>query len=171
MQKTFFILFLLAITLPVTAQRITYLDLKYALYHNVEDTENYLAKKGFSFGGIDTLDIDDKAFDYSFTKNSSTSVNYISVSKKTFHNVFTEVSLFTLNQDDYLKIKAYIKTIGYKLSSSKTLKLNGVLFVYTLKSNEIHFMVVRNKETENTNYYISLSDSALETSAFEKIDY
>lgn len=167
---------ILLITIVITsianslkAQRVTYNDMNYALNHNIENTETYLSKKGFSYGGIDTLNDSTKEYSYSFTKNSYESPNYISVSKKTYNNVFIESGLYTTKQDDYLKIKLFIKSIGYKLVSTKTTDIGGVIFVYKLRDKEIDFMVTRKADREITDYYITLTDTKLEQSEFDNL--
>ena len=169
-MKKIILISLLLLPILCTAQRITYNDLKYAFNHTVEDTENYLSSKGFSFGGIDTLDNEKKAYSYSFTKNSYESSNYISVSKKEINNVFVSSSLYTNKQGEYLKIKQFIKSIGYKLISSKIIDINGIIYKYQFGVNEIDFWVVRRHNTETTEYYITLTNTSLEEIQFNSIN-
>jgi len=165
MKRILLLLILIGSALITKAQRATYADLKYVLYHNVDEVQDYLLQKGFTFGGIDTIGDSREEIDYHFTKNSSNSLNYISVSKKSINEIFYEVSFFTLKQEDYIRLKQSVKSLGYKLTSTSVNK--GTLISNFVKGNlGIDFWTTRNNEDNVTNYYISLTDLKRKSEAF-----
>jgi hypothetical protein len=143
------------------AQRITYNDLKYVLYHNVGQTEDYLSKKGFNFSKIDTIDKEKEGISYDFDKYSKYKINFISVGKESVNSKFYTVSTLTNLQNDYLLLKSSIKKLGFILTSTNS--HNKSLIIDYKKNNLImSFWITKNSETEVTTYYISLTDENLE---------
>lgn len=165
-MKLFLLIIVVFLNLRIcNAQRITYNNLKYVLYHNIGETEDFLSQKGFSFSKIDTLtDQDISAITYNFCKNSAQSINYISVAKTSLNSVFYESYTFTVLQNDYLSLKKSIKQLGFKLTSSDTYD-NYLIVDYKKENLLVSFMIKKNLETEITSYGITLKDLSLEKKA------
>jgi len=146
----------------VNAQRVTYADLKFTLYHSISSTEDYLLQKGFSYGGIDTLGDFHNTYKFNFTKN--TSQDYICIGKKSITNVFYESSFFSYKQEDYKLFKLNIQKAGFKITSTKTFE--GSLIYYYKKGNlNLEIWLFRKPDADNTMYKIYLSDTDLEHDA------
>jgi len=149
-----------------TAQRVTYRDVIFVLNHNIAETEDFLSNKGFEFNKVDTLKGQLEQVCYSFSKNSKNNNQYIGLEKKSVKDIFYEVSMFTVLQSDYLKIKSSIKKEGYKLSSTKT--NNGELqLVFKKGEIEITFSTSYKPDIEMTDYYISFTNTKKQEKAWE----
>lgn len=143
------------------AQRVTYSDLKYVLYHNISETEDYLSKKGFTWIGVDTLGDGRNHFNYVFKMYSDNNLKYMSVDKSSFNGMFYEVSFFTTFISDYQKLKYGIKNLGFRMSDTHVYK--GDLVKDYKKGNLIcSFLLHQNSDFDYMSYFITLTDSDLE---------
>lgn len=142
------------------AQRITYNDLKFILYHNLGDSEDFLSKMGLSFSRVDTMGTKPTALVYNFAKNSPHSVYYFNIEKKSINDVFCSVSFFTVIQSDYLKLKESIKNLGFKRTGTEV--YDGKLYITYRKGDlQIEFASAKGQLVDETTYYISLLDLKL----------
>ncbi|WP_316814059.1 hypothetical protein [Pedobacter heparinus] len=113
------------------SQRVTYSDLKYILSSTIEETETYVLKKGFSYAGVNDYS---NATSYEFSKNSKHSINYMSVSKYVCEDFTFQAYFFSVLQSDYTALKAYIKSIGYKLKSTER---DGQATIFTYRKGNL----------------------------------
>lgn len=161
------ILFLLFLSIPTFAQRITYSDLLYMLRHTVEESDDYLSEKGFSFSGVDTIKNDNdellSAVSYSYHKNSKYSTSYMSIEKKSNRDIFYEVSFYSLLQTDYAKFKANVKALGF-IANGTEVSNSGLVNYFTKGNLEVSFMqhkLTKEGVDDVTDYYITLTDKSL----------
>lgn len=168
MKKAGLFCVLLAVVSICSAQRVTFIDLKFVLYHNVGEAEDYLSQKGFSFSKINTLGKDSSGISYGFYKNSKHSKEYVSVSKTGRQEIFYSSDAYTNYQSDYLLFKSSIKKLGFKLISTRP-DDGSLAIVYRKENLEITFYITKDSETELTSYYIGLDDNALKIKAMSNL--
>lgn len=141
------------------AQRVTYSDLKYVLYHSLEDNEGFLLKKGFTYAGIS--DYEGGVSNYNYSKNSKHSKEYISISKKTYKEISYEASLYTISQNDYILFKSQVKKLGFILNATDR-NTQSTIYDFSKGNLLISFWVTLS-EYGFPDYYITLVDKTLET--------
>jgi hypothetical protein len=158
-MKTFLILLLFLIAHQLCfAQRVTYNDLNYVYYHNIDQVEEYLSTKGFDYKGADTSSEENRIYSSNFAKNPA-SYNEISVSKTSIDGKALGASFSTYLKSDYIAFKANIKRIGYSFASSTTGK-NGSLYLnYTKGKMFIQFNLSTVPSKRNL-YIISFGDAS-----------
>lgn len=162
MQRILFLITIISsIVNSLKAQQVTYNDLKYGLCHNIGETKTYLSKKGFSLSSIDSANNSYKENTYSFAKNA-----YESMTMRTFNNKSIEIDLYTTKRDDYFKIISCVKSIGYKLISTRSAGKDRVIFAYKSRDSEIDFMVTSKTDRVAT-YYITLTNTKLRQKEIE----
>jgi len=136
-MRSIFLIFALIVSFDARSQRISINDLKYVLYHTVDETEDYLFAKGFSYAGITDLE-DVSSNDYS--KFPKTSDQYISVSKYICNGFTYQSYLFTAKQTDYTSLKQQVKNLKFKLVKTQRDK-QSTIYTFAKGNLEIDFEI------------------------------
>lgn len=161
MKKNLFVSFLILFILPIHsfAQRITYNDLKYILYHTIDESETYVLRKGFMFSGI--TDYKGGISNYNYSKNSAKTLNYMSVAKKLYKEISYQSSFYTLSKEDYELFKLSAKKDGFVLTSTKRDE-QSIIYSYELNNLVLSFWITYISEYGFPDYYITLVDKTFE---------
>lgn len=157
---------LLLLSLNTFAQRVTYTDLKYLLYHNLSESEDFLINKGFSFDGNTTSKTDTNSTNLQFSKYPKKSNSCIRLAKAAIKGNYFQVIYMSYLLSDYLTMKSSIKKLGFKLEKTQTF---GGSLVSEYRKGKILFSLWSNKEegVDNPDYSFTIRDSDLSTIAFD----
>ena len=157
MKKLFTLLSFILLTGLCYAQRITYNDLYYVLYHDIGQTGTYLNNKGFNFERCDTSKIDSSELSFYFSKNSGNTNAYICVDKYSKYYMDYAVGFWTLYLSDVILFKKFAFRLGYKQTDAMAID-GSLLTVYKKGINELKFSEKKHSDLGTSSYYIILTD-------------
>lgn len=153
-----FLLFICS-TIFAYSQRISLSNLIRVQNSSIVDAEDILLSLGFKhvaeYGKTEEFDV------YNFQKNTSTSDDYINVSKFLYKGKNISTSVFTLYKSDYTELKKALAPQGFKyIETRKTPKDKElgekVSHIYRKNGFEVHLSITQYIEEHRNNRSVSM---------------
>jgi hypothetical protein len=156
-MKKILILPILIVSLNCFAQRVTLGTLMKVQNSSILAAEDLCLSLGF----VPAPEIEPiGAFEsYQYSKNSSTSKNYMNITKNVYKNLNTHTSFFTLYLSDYNAIKKDLLNYGYQYL--KTEKEEGVIhhkYANKIKGYEVTFTIEPKRDGDVVIYFIDITN-------------
>jgi hypothetical protein len=140
-----------------TGQNLTFADIKFVIEHNVEDVDNYVAKKGFLYYKTEEDSSDCKTMEWSCDRNAHNNLASAFLIKYCFESNKGLVWYQCGNRMTFDKIKSFCISSGFKHSNTKADKLGALCTTLESIDYEIEFCSEIDEKTNLNVYTISLS--------------
>ena len=141
-----------SINLYLFGQKLNYYDLLYLTSHSTEEVDFLLGNRKFNF---DSQKNEDGFIHTIYTRVVKRYVNYEIITLM-FGKRFKTVSYSTEYLDNAESIRAFCKSLGYKLTKEYTDPFGDLTFEYNLGNIELDFVKTHGKSSVNV-YYIYLT--------------
>jgi hypothetical protein len=158
-KKIIFVILISMIVNLSFSQNLTYNDLKYLFENNIDDSNDYILKKGFEFHKTETdANTENNSMIWSYKRNNDNdkAVAFISKYKFIANSGFVWYQFNDVNIMN--QIKTYCKSIGFKLKNSEIDKFNSFCSTYENPRFTIEFCSGISEQTNRNTYTITFDN-------------
>lgn len=152
MKKIFLLLLLILSSIVTFSQRLNFFDVVKLCNSDIDGTDSFLSRRGFSFIGLE----DDSTSKIATWAHKPTQDNlsncFFSIKIPYKSEAYVTYNLLLTSRNEYDSLKMQVKESGYLLIDSRVIK-HGILSIYEGKKHSISFL---SREGDDNVYQITI---------------